>query len=114
MVKGLGKRCAAAVGVQFGPEEGQEGVPPMEAPGIGGGQVRQECHPLWLDDNGLHRPSVLTAEVHRPEEAKVEHGRNIRPPLTPREGSGPRGKSPGRAGEGRIAIVVPKRHDAAP
>jgi hypothetical protein len=61
--------------VEIGPEQGEQGIATVEAPGKVGGQVGQEREPLRLAQHRFGLPSVRGAEVHRAEGAELDHGR---------------------------------------
>jgi hypothetical protein len=58
MVQRLGKGVAGPGGIEFGPEQGQQGVPLVGTVGAGKGEIEEHAEPLGLAQEtlGLRRP----------------------------------------------------------
>ena len=59
--------------VEVGPEEGEEGVAPVEAAGRVGGEVGEEAQPLRLLEHGQQLPAFRGPEVQHAESKQLDH-----------------------------------------
>jgi hypothetical protein len=60
--------------VEVGPEEGKQGVTPVEVAGRANGEVRQQGEPLGLAEDGAELAPVRVAEVESAESLETDHG----------------------------------------
>ena len=59
--------------VEIGPEEGEQGVAPVEAAGSVGGEVGEESESFRLPQHGRRLASVRGPQVHHAEGVKLDH-----------------------------------------
>jgi hypothetical protein len=60
-------------GIEVGPEEGEQRIAAVKAPGLGGGEVRQQRQALGLRQHGGRPGAVRAAEIEGAEGMEVEH-----------------------------------------
>ena len=77
-MQGLAQRCAGVVLVELGPEQREQSVPTMEAPGGGSGEIGEQCEAPGTREQALDLACLGVGEVQRPEQPELDHARPLR------------------------------------